>query len=237
MTGAGSLGSPWVVSSDGNATQIMDTPTINMTITGTGTSGDPYIISGAVKLNPSASNLLTATASGLFLDCAAVAACAASSGVTTVGDTATVDLSLSGTGTGGDPYIITAAVKLDPDVANLLNVTGAGILLTCADVRGCLSAGGGISYDPVTGVISAPGAFPGNISSAGTVTVGTDAFVSGSVQVGATAGDFGGGSGVVSIKNAAVVPSTNPTGGILYVQAGALKYRGSAGTVTTIAPA
>lgn len=40
------------------------------------------------------------------------------------------------------------------------------------------------------------------------------------------------------IPNATTVPTTNPTGGgILYVEAGALKYRGSSGTVTTIAAA
>jgi hypothetical protein len=48
--------------------------------------------------------------------------------------------------------------------------------------------------------------------------------------------EFGGGTGVIGIKSATVVPSTNPTGGgVLYVQAGALKFRGSSGTVTTIA--
>ena len=46
------------------------------------------------------------------------------------------------------------------------------------------------------------------------------------------------GQGVVAIGNALVAPTTNPaSGGILYVEAGALKYRGSSGTVTTIAPA
>lgn len=50
--------------------------------------------------------------------------------------------------------------------------------------------------------------------------------------------DFGTGTGVVAIANAGTVPSTNPTGGgVLYVEAGALKYRGSSGTVTTIANA
>jgi hypothetical protein len=40
------------------------------------------------------------------------------------------------------------------------------------------------------------------------------------------------------IGNSPLVPATNPTGGgILYVEAGALKYRGSSGTVTTIAAA
>jgi hypothetical protein len=43
---------------------------------------------------------------------------------------------------------------------------------------------------------------------------------------------------VIAIGNAIVAPSVNPGGGgVLYVENGALKYRGSNGTVTTIAPA
>jgi hypothetical protein len=50
--------------------------------------------------------------------------------------------------------------------------------------------------------------------------------------------DFGGGQGVIAIANASVAPTVNPAGGgILYVEDGALKYRGANGTVTTIAPA
>lgn len=53
-----------------------------------------------------------------------------------------------------------------------------------------------------------------------------------------TSGVFGGGDGVLHIQNRRTAPTTNPTtGGILYVENGALKYRGSAGTVTTIAAA
>lgn len=49
---------------------------------------------------------------------------------------------------------------------------------------------------------------------------------------------FGGGDAVLSIRNAVTVPTSNPTGaGILYVDAGVLKYRGTSGTVTTIAAA
>jgi hypothetical protein len=54
----------------------------------------------------------------------------------------------------------------------------------------------------------------------------------------ANAGSYGSGSGVLFLGDATTVPTTNPTGGgILYVEAGALKYRGSSGTVTTIANA
>lgn len=53
-----------------------------------------------------------------------------------------------------------------------------------------------------------------------------------------TGSQFGAGQGVIAIANAIVAPSVNPGGGgILYVEDGALKYRGSSGTVTTIAPA
>ena len=53
-----------------------------------------------------------------------------------------------------------------------------------------------------------------------------------------TVDQFGSGVGVIGIANAATVPSSNPSGGgVLYVEGGALKYRGSSGTVTTIAPA
>jgi hypothetical protein len=47
--------------------------------------------------------------------------------------------------------------------------------------------------------------------------------------------DMAGGEGVIAIANASVVPSGTPTGGgVLYVESGALKYKGSSGTVTTL---
>lgn len=49
---------------------------------------------------------------------------------------------------------------------------------------------------------------------------------------------YGGGDGVVGLRNATTVPSTNPTnGGVLFAEGGALKWRGPNGTVTEIAPA
>lgn|SRR5574337_224271 len=51
-------------------------------------------------------------------------------------------------------------------------------------------------------------------------------------------GSYGGGQNVIYIANATTTPTTSPSGGgILYVENGALKYRGSGGTITTIAPA
>jgi hypothetical protein len=49
---------------------------------------------------------------------------------------------------------------------------------------------------------------------------------------------FGSGVGVIGLANCTTAPTTNPTGGgVLYAEAGALKWRGSSGTVTTIAAA
>jgi hypothetical protein len=59
----------------------------------------------------------------------------------------------------------------------------------------------------------------------------------GNVGIGTT-DQFGGGAKVIGIANATTVPTTNPTGGgVLFVEGGALKWRGSSGTVTTIANA
>ena len=42
----------------------------------------------------------------------------------------------------------------------------------------------------------------------------------------------------IEIQNAVTPPSSNPTGGgVLYCAAGALMFRGSSGTITTVAPA
>ena len=51
-----------------------------------------------------------------------------------------------------------------------------------------------------------------------------------------TTSAFGSGAGVIGIDNAATVPTTNPaTGGVLYAEGGALKWRSAGGLVTTIA--
>lgn len=53
-----------------------------------------------------------------------------------------------------------------------------------------------------------------------------------------TRSQFGGGEGVIGIANARKAPTGNPAGGgVLFVEGGALKFRGSSGTVTVIAPA
>jgi hypothetical protein len=64
-------------------------------------------------------------------------------------------------------------------------------------------------------------------------------YFTGSIQIGATSLSIGGLSGAgIGLTNAAAAPTTNPTGGgVLYAEAGALKWKGPNGTVTTIANA
>ncbi len=79
-------------------------------------------------------------------------------------------------------------------------------------------AGGDNNY-PIYSIATGPSYLAGNLG------IGTDS-------------QFGSGTKVLALSNAGVVPTTNPSGGgVLYVQGGALKYRGSSGTVTTIAAA
>ncbi len=83
------------------------------------------------------------------------------------------------------------------------------------------------------------------VSTAQVVQIESDVFiVTGGFRVDAGAAAFfgstnyGGGAGVIFIGNSTGIPTSNPTGGgFLYVESGALKYRGTAGTITTIAPA
>lgn len=68
---------------------------------------------------------------------------------------------------------------------------------------------------------------------------GTDRFImtlNGNLGIGGS--NFGGGSGGVIFMANCTVPTSSATGGgNLYAESGALKWRGSAGTITTIAPA
>jgi hypothetical protein len=77
----------------------------------------------------------------------------------------------------------------------------------------------------------------GTQATGGSVTERLRITSTGNVGIGTT-DQFGGGVKVVGLANATTVPASNPTGGgVLYVESGALKYRGSSGTVTTIANA
>lgn len=74
------------------------------------------------------------------------------------------------------------------------------------------------------------------LDSAGAATSAFEMSALGNLGIGGNS--YGSGEQVVFIANAGRTPTANPTGGgILYVTGGALTYRGSSGTITTIAPA
>lgn len=81
------------------------------------------------------------------------------------------------------------------------------------------------------------------LSGVGTVGVEAGAFASGSRRFVALGGnpsttDIPTGDNVVWIANATTTPTSSPVGGgVLYVESGALKYRGTGGTITTVGPA
>lgn len=76
----------------------------------------------------------------------------------------------------------------------------------------------------------------GNVTLAQGVVARRSTATASSISLNSTS--LGSGVGVIAIGNAETVPSGTPSGGgVLYVQDGALKYKGSSGTVTTIAEA
>lgn len=78
-------------------------------VSGNGSGATPYIVS--VPIDPAATNLLELAAGGLSVDCAAVAACVAEqtpTGEIVFSDTPGVNLTRTGSGVDGDPYVVTA---------------------------------------------------------------------------------------------------------------------------------
>jgi len=117
------------------------------------------------------------------------------------------------------PTLLFASTASNPSISqaatSLANTNGQNLLIQAQNANGTgTSVGGNIEISPGTGT-----AGNGNIALFGT-------------------GSFGSGTFVLYIANATSIPSTNPSGGgILYVTGGALKYRGSSGSVTNLASA
>ena len=77
VTGTGTGEDPYVIGATTAAVQALDTESVDMTVSGAGTGGSPYLVSGDVRRNPAAGNLLTSTPSGLLVACTAVQDCVA----------------------------------------------------------------------------------------------------------------------------------------------------------------
>lgn len=94
VTGSGSVESPYrITAADASNIIVHDTTTVDMSVGGDGSSGTPWNLSGEVKVDPAAGNILTITEDGLMVACADVAECAPPSG-----GAPAVDCGLEGTG-------------------------------------------------------------------------------------------------------------------------------------------
>jgi hypothetical protein len=147
------------------------------------------------------------------------------------------------------PLTVEAAASQTADLFDVTN--SAGIVMFSVQKNGTLkgAVGGDLNLisDANYNVVLTPGGAGAVIvpkQASFTSTVGHNGnFDYGISPLGVNAGagppSYGGGSGpMIFLANDVADPTTNPTGGgILFVSAGALKYRGSAGTVTVIAPA
>ncbi len=117
----------------------------------------------------------------------------------------------------------------NPNGAISLNTIGATNTSTTGVISLIVQDASGTNLDGGTVVLS-----PGNQTGSG--NPGLTFILAGNLAFRTV--DVGAGDGVIAIANATTNPTTTPTGGgILYVSAGALKYKGSSGTVTPIAPA
>lgn len=125
-------------------------------------------------------------------------------------------------------------LRLAGNTANQEEVVSSAVGVLDAGSRGAIRLWTDVNNNDATTATIFSLTVGANIAGAGTtlLTVRKD----GTWGINTTS--YGSGVGVIAIANATTVPSTNPTGGgVLYVEGGALKYRGSSGTVTTIAPA
>lgn len=164
---------------------------------------------------------------------------------------------VSGTGVTGDINITTISGDTGGNISIISgdNTTQGGDITITAGTGSGGSTGGDINISSTSDVIQISNSFGVvSISAASEANMGGpggtfyinssfDILMSGatanfSIRDSAISPSFGSGKRVIFIGNASTVPTTNPTsGGILYVQSGALKYKGSSGTVTPIAPA
>jgi hypothetical protein len=134
---------------------------------------------------------------------------------------------------GGQPYF---GVNT-PNPATMAHITGAG---STPRYRAQSSDSGGVVIEltanaALAGAVSVNTAHPLIFQTQSAERMRLDTLFN--VMMNGITAAATGANGCFHIGNAASVPSASVAGGIIYVQAGALKYRGSSGTVTTLAAA
>ncbi|WP_199570528.1 hypothetical protein [Streptomyces murinus] len=124
VDGNGSTGTPYVISSDAaepTVLQATDTPTVDMTVTGTGTAADPFQVSADVILDPAppggGDQLIQSGPDGLSLECADVRGCFS-----------------AGDGAGYDPDTGVITARPSTDAGNTVSYgTDGGLFAPAAD--------------------------------------------------------------------------------------------------------
>jgi hypothetical protein len=132
---------------------VADTPTLDASISGNGLPGTPFVISGDVKVSADVGNQIIVEPDGLFVP-------ESDPTVVQAVDTNTIDQTVTGTGTPGDPYLVSGQVKISPTTqGNLLTTQPDGLALTCESVQDCIgeavAAGNGLEYDDAGNALSA----------------------------------------------------------------------------------
>lgn len=142
--------------------------------------------------------------------------------------------SWGGTYVNVDLYLGNGNTNAAPVGKTLRATDGTGTDIAGANLTLCAGRGTGSGAGGYLALQTAPAGSTG--TTLGTAAERLRVDVAGNIGVNGTS--FGSGAKVMFIANAGTVPSTNPTGGgILYVESGALKYRGSSGTVTVLGAA
>ena len=143
---------------------------------------------------------------------------------------------------GVSPYVVftTGNIRFDARTSTFIPLVVRGVASQSANLQEWQNSGGtAIASISSTGAITTTAAIravalQGTSDGLSAITTSANR----NLQFFSATTSIGGGAGVLGITNATTVPSSNPTGGgILYVEAGALKYRGSSGTITTLGAA
>jgi hypothetical protein len=220
----------------GNAT-VTGTLTVSGGILSGNASGDLQINntgSGALKINnPTNPNLYFYSNGALKTQINYVAS--SSSFVVDHADQSEIKLNVFGGGT----TTVGGRLLVSSTTASTSTTSGALVVSGGVGVAGAIYAGGSVRGPD--GSATAPAFSFSTDTGSGLYSLGAkklgiavDSTIAVAIQV-----DVDGSTGpTVYIKDLATAPTVNPSGGgYLFVQGGALKYRGSSGTVTTIANA
>lgn len=140
--------------------EVIDTNTLDLTKSGSGTLSNPWSIFGNVKIDPSGTNILSATANGLLVNGANLAGNLDFN----VSDTSTVNHTINGTGSNLDPWHLTSSVKVDPALGNLIQVVSGGLRVDCSSIAGCIDINA-VDTSTIDTTVSNPSTGTWNVSS------------------------------------------------------------------------